>query len=421
VAYLRQAGTREADRWAHREAAAYFEQALEALQHLPQSRETTEQAIDIRLDLRNSLWVLREAERTIHHLREAETLAEALGDQRRLLRITSDITSYFRSVGDHIHAVEIGERALSTATALGDFALQVSIRSRLGRSYMFMGNYRRAIDCFRWTIASLKGELLHKRFSMSVLAASSRGNLAFCLAELGEFDEGIGTGEEGIHLAEAVNDTQGLANSYQNLGYLYLVRGDLAMATPLLERAVEVSRIRHVPLYFPMAASWLGYTYLNSGRVTQALELLEEAVVRRGGIFSNISLFTACLSEGYLRAGRMDAAVEHAQRALDLAHQTKEKGNEAYTLRVLGEIAAHKDPPGIGEAEDHYHQALAHAEELGMRPLIAQCHLGLGRLYRRVDNLEQAKRHLTTATSLMREMQMGLWLEQAEAELEGLG
>ncbi len=117
----------------------------------------------------------------------------------------------------------------------------------------------------------------------------------------------------------------------------------------------------------------------------------------------------------------MDAAVEHVQRAVSLARQTKEKSNEAYVLRVVGEIAAHKDPPGFGEAEDHYHQALALAEELGMRPLIAQCHLGLGRMYRRIDNLEQAKRHLTTATSMMRDMQMGLWLEQAEAEIKELG
>ncbi len=88
---------------------------------------------------------------------------------------------------------------------------------------------------------------------------------------------------------------------------------------------------------------------------------------------------------------------------------------------MVGEIGVHKGPPGIGEAEDYFHQALALAEELGMRPLIAQCQLGLGRLYRRIDNLEQAKRHLTTATSMMREMQMGLWSEQAEAELKELG
>ncbi len=191
------------------------------------------------------------------------------------------------------------------------------------------------------------------------------------------------------------------------------------MATPLLERAVEVCRTMHVPVNLPRAASQLGYTYLNSGRVVDALKLLEEAVSRRGE--SNHSVHIAWLGEGYLRAGRMDFAVEHAQRALDLARQKNEKGHEAYTLRVLGEIAAQKDPPGIAEAEDNYHQALALAEELGMRPLIAQCHLGLGKMYRRIDNLEQAKDHLTTATSMMREMKMGLWLEQAEAELKGLG
>jgi len=418
VAYLRQAGRREADRWAHREAAAYFEQALEALQRLPQSRETTEQAIDIRLDLRNSLIFLRELERIIHHLREAETLAKALGDQRRLLRISSDLTAYFYGVGDHIHSVEIGERALSLATAVGDFALQVQVRARLGRAYMFMGNYRRAIDFWRWTITTPKGELLHKRIGNDVLPATSRGALAFCLAELGEFDEGIGAGEEGIHLAEAVNDPQNLANTYGPLGYLHFVKGDLAMATPLLERAVEVCRIRHMAMIFPQAVSRLGYAYLNTGRVAEALKLLEEGVGRGG---TNVSLYIAWLSEGYLKASRMDAAVEHAQRALDLARQNNERGREAYALRVLGEIAAHKDSPGIGEAEDYYHQALTLAEELGMRPLIARCHFALGKMYRKIDNLEQAKRHLTTATSMMREMQMGLWLEQAEAELKDLG
>jgi len=286
---------------------------------------------------------------------------------------------------------------------------------------MFMGNYRRAIDFWTWSIASLKGELLHDRSGRAARrTATFRANLAFCLAELGKFDEGIGTGEEGINLAEAANDPQGLAVTYDGLGYLYSVRGDLATATPLLERAVEVCRIRNVPVVFPRAASQLGYAYLNSDRVAEALELLEEAV-GRGAETPHTSLFTARLSEGYLQAGRMDAAVEHAQRAVDLARQNNERGNEAYALRVVGEIAAHKDPPGIAEAEDNYHQSLALAEELGMRPLTARCRLGLGRMYRRIDNLEQAKKHLTTATSMMRDMQMGLWLEQAEAELKGLG
>jgi hypothetical protein len=117
----------------------------------------------------------------------------------------------------------------------------------------------------------------------------------------------------------------------------------------------------------------------------------------------------------------MDDAIRFAQRALGLARQYKERGHEAYTLRLLGEIAAHKDPPDVGEGEDYYHQATALASELGMRPLLVHCHLGLGKLYRRIGKREQATEHLDTATAMMREMEMGLWLQRAEAELREFG
>src|SRR5439155_15999922 len=103
------------------------------------------------------------------------------------------------------------------------------------------------------------------------------------------------------------------------------------------------------------------------------------------------SLRTIWLTETYLLAGREADARAAAQRALGLARQHKERGHEAYTLRLLGEIAAREDPLDIGKAENHYRQALALAEELGMRPLVAHCHVGLGKLYRRIDNMQQAR------------------------------
>ena len=100
---------------------------------------------------------------------------------------------------------------------------------------------------------------------------------------------------------------------------------------------------------------------------------------------------TIWLSEAYLLAGREADARAAAQRALGLARQHKERGHEAYTLLLLGEIASREDPLDIGKAEDHYRQALTLAEELGMRPLIAHCHVGLGKLYRRRGNRQQAE------------------------------
>jgi tetratricopeptide (TPR) repeat protein len=113
-------------------------------------------------------------------------------------------------------------------------------------------------------------------------------------------------------------------------------------------------------------------------------------------------------------------ALESAQRALDLSRDSKQRGYHAYALRLVGEIAAWRDPPERDQAQTHYGQALALAQELGMRPLIAHCHLGLGKLYRRTDKREQAEEHLTTATTMYREMDMRFWLEKAEAELNVL-
>ena len=126
-------------------------------------------------------------------------------------------------------------------------------------------------------------------------------------------------------------------------------------------------------------------------------------------------LFLGYLAEAYVLAERLDDAREFAQRALTLARERDHRGYEAWTLRVLGEVTARGPTPE--QADDHYRTALALGEELGMRPLIAHCHLGLGRLSRVTRDREQARGHLTTATSMYREMDMRFWLEQAEAEL----
>jgi uncharacterized protein HemY len=94
-----------------------------------------------------------------------------------------------------------------------------------------------------------------------------------------------------------------------------------------------------------------------------------------------------------------------------------ERGNEAWILRLLGDIASQADPPGRESAEGHYTRAFARANELGMRPLAAHCHFGLGKLYRGSGDYADAQEHLTTAVTLYREMDMGSWLEKAEAEL----
>jgi len=90
-AYLRRAGTKAAARSANREAFAYFKQAVLALGHLPESRKRSEDAIDLRIDLRNSLQPLGDNQQALDYLREAATLAEVLGDQRRKTALSSSM------------------------------------------------------------------------------------------------------------------------------------------------------------------------------------------------------------------------------------------------------------------------------------------------------------------------------------------
>jgi tetratricopeptide (TPR) repeat protein len=124
-----------------------------------------------------------------------------------------------------------------------------------------------------------------------------------------------------------------------------------------------------------------------------------------------------CLGESYVLADRLDDALALAARALSFSRERGYRGYEASALRLLGEIASHRDPPDLATAESHYRQALPLAHELGMRPLLAHCHLGLGKLGQRAGNRQEAQEHFTTAMTMYREMDMALWLEKAGSEL----
>jgi len=418
VAYLRQAGAKAAARSAHREAVACFEQALEALAHLPESRGTLKQAIDLRFDLRSSLHILGELGRILEYLRQAETLAESLGDQRRLGRVFSHMTQYFWLTGDNTRGIRSGQRALEIAMATGDLALQAATNFHLGELYDALGDHRRAAEVLRSNVEALDQESLPEPLRRSALPIHSRAWLALSLAELGEFAEGVVPAEEAVRLAEAADRPFDLVTAYFGVGYLHLRRGDLDRAIPILERILALIQAGNFSTWFGTIESSLGYAYALSGRMGDALPLLERAMARERGYYRRR---LAYLSEAYLREGRFEEAIRLAQQFFQRSHDRKERGYEAWALRLLGEIASHRDPPEVEKAEDHYHQALALAAELGMRPLVAQIHLELGGLYRRTGERAKAREHLTIASGLFREMEMRFWLERSEAELKALG
>jgi class 3 adenylate cyclase/tetratricopeptide (TPR) repeat protein len=419
LAYLRQAGTKAATRSAYREAAGHFERALAALARLPESRETTEQGIDLRLDLRNSLHAIGEFPRTIEPLREASRLAEGLGDRLRLGRVATSLCQYYRQIDDLEEAVKLGQRALTVATTVGDFVLKLLSNIALGQAYHAFGDYPRAIDCLRNNMSALGADLVHERFGyVGLPSVFSLSWLARCLAELGDFNDGIAEAERGVNVAEEVDHPFSLVTAYYGAGVVHVQKGNLEAAIHRLERAVGLCSVWNFRSWIPPIASALGTAYTRCGRFNDGLRLLEQAVEQAAsmGLMGRQCLRLAALSEGYLAAGRQQGALEFAAQALDLSRRYKERGRETWNLCLLGDIISSIDSSDVERAEDYYHQALALGQDLGMRPLVAHCHFGLGTLYRRTGKREQAQEQLTTATTMYREMDMAYWVEKAEAE-----
>jgi tetratricopeptide (TPR) repeat protein len=422
LAYCRQAGVRAVARSAYREAVAYFEQALDALAQLPERRDTLAQAIDLRLDLRHSLQPLGEQARSLDHLRAAEALAERLGDDQRLGQIAGHLCFYFVAMGGHDRAIAAGQRALALATTSGTFDVQVLAQTNLGLAYSAVGDFAQTLALSRRVMALLSGERRYARsgqFGPPFFGVISRGHVAWSLAEMGDFAEGAGVGEDAVQLAEAVEQPYSMAIALMWAGLLYCRQGALHQAISMLERGLALCQTANFPIFFPLLASILGTAYALAGHAAEALPLLEQLLERVASgerMFAHELVLTE-LSEACLLVGRVDEARALANRLRDLSRTHTGHGYQAHACRLLGDVAMHCHPPDVDQATAHYRQALALAEEVGMRPLQAHCHYGLGTLYATTGQQEQARTALSTALQMYHAMEMTFWLPETEAAL----
>jgi transcriptional regulator with AAA-type ATPase domain/tetratricopeptide (TPR) repeat protein len=418
VTYLRQAGGKALSGAAYSAAAAHFEQGLVALSHLPETRETQEQAIDLRFEVRHALFPLGQPERSLRYLREAERMARTLDDRRRLGWVSAYMC-YYLLPKDLAESLTFAQSAHAIGEELGNLPLQVAASYYVGLACSNAGDYPSAAEAFRRAIRLIDSGLSDERCGLNGFPISMcRSWLAISLAHTGAFDEAIEYGVEALRRAEVLDHPYTLIIACRNLAAVHTLRGEIGPAVSLLERGLGLARDRHVTDLVPGVTARLGYALVLSGRPAHGVSLLAEAIglnQSTGGRGSH-SLLITFLAEGYVLAERLDDALACAKQALAHAREHHERGDEAYALRLHGEVVARLDPSAIETAGTHFLQALELARELGMRPLMAHCHLGLGTLRRRAGHLQQAEEHLGAALGLFSEMGMPGWAERVKGD-----
>jgi class 3 adenylate cyclase/tetratricopeptide (TPR) repeat protein len=421
--YYRQAAAKAMSRSAFLEAVGNYRKALAALAHLPATPARLAEEIDLHLDARNVLFLLGDSKGVAEHLQTAETLAEQLGDEQRLARVLNFLNSYYGLAGDPERAIEIGQRALKLGAIQSDIASSTVTYYYLGAAYNKTGQYDLAIDALSRGIGNIGAERRHEHFgTAAVLSVICRSHLTQCLSATGRFTEGVRRGEEGVRLGEEVQHPTSLIHMLCSLGILHLLQGDCDRAIPIFEKSLGLCDTAKIPVYVPMVASRLGSAYAQAGRMEQALPCLEQGVASSSaaGRAAFLSLNMASLAEGYLLLDRVDEARRCAEGALELARQYKERGHQAWTLKVLGDIAMRESRRDLAGAVAHYREARTLSEELNMRPLAAHCRLGMALVHAALGALGEARAEAASARAEYAAMGMGRWRERASA-LDGLG
>jgi class 3 adenylate cyclase/tetratricopeptide (TPR) repeat protein len=423
--YLRLAAIKATGRSANADAVAALERALDALARVPETPESLAEAIDVRLELRPPLLQLGRLEDVLARSKEAERLAHAVGDDRRLGSVYSYLVNYHYLKGEPEVALGYGQRCAALAERAGDSPLGLLASRYMAQIHHATGDYRRARELFTTTLAEMDaapGGRGDEDPQAVVARASASAWLAFTLAELGEFTAARQAAERAREVADAGHQPYAVVMARTFAGLVALRQGEVETAIDLLRPSLEACREKGLTVWEPIPSSLLGLAISRLGRKHEGLALLEAGVTltERLEVRACLALWTLHLAEGLLLAGEVDRAGRVADRALALSLDHRERGHEAWARWLGAEILARGD--GAYEAiASGYRAALDRATALDMRPLVARCHFGLGQLARRRGDRPRAEEHLAQALSLSCEMEMVATARAVREEIKALG
>lgn len=417
VSYLVRAGRKAQRQSAPHSAVGCYDQALLLLEGLPESQFKLERSLDVRIRLRGVLIGLGETRKAIQRLTEVEAVADRLDDERRRARFWVALATLKCLRGDLDEALGNAKHALAIAEGVRDSTLCIQSKIVLELIHFYCGDYRHVAELASIILAAKPDD---ESFHYS---DNYRGPtivhhyLTLSLIQLGRFSEAATHVKELFRLGGPTHSrTIGLAQLSE--AQRLLAMGDWAHAGPIIEQSIEAFRRSDNFLTLTHAVAMSAWIFAQLGRTSEATHSIQEGErlleqQTADGTIAQYGMDYVKLGRAVLQMDRLDDAKKFADCAQKLT--PSHPGPAAHVQNLLGDIAIRRDRFDAQTGEIHYRKALALAEPRGMRPVVAHCHLGLGRLYRRVAEQEQADEHFTIATTLYREMDMTFWLEQAAA------
>jgi class 3 adenylate cyclase/tetratricopeptide (TPR) repeat protein len=405
VEYLQRAGKKAFALYANVEAADFFERAVVALSHLPQSRVTLELGVDLRIELRNALLPLAEVDRILAALQGMEPILETLGDKARSARHAAFRCNHHFLIGEQRRAIEYGEAGLQLARAAGERAIEGELLYRVGQSYYTLGEYRRAIELLEKSV-QLTGD---KREELTMIpSVVAHTWLAIALTELGEFAGGMVHAKLALAVAEQAEHQLSQVLGWLAIGYLLLRKGEVDGSVGALERGMELCDRWSLRIWRPRVASSLGVAYGRAGRAEAGLVLARQAVtdVERMRLTVDKAMVLVRLGQAALLAGHVQEAEARGRQALEIALAHEEKGYEAWARFLIGRAAWAAGPQNATPAAAQIERALQLALASEARPLVAYCQSTLGAIRQRGGEEATAKQLAAAADAAYAQLGM---------------
>ena len=382
VPYQLRSCRRAVRRGANLDAIGIFERGLETVSHLPASAAKTSAEIDLRLTVVIALEPLGKHRRIVDVLREASDLADSLGDLGRIAAAKCQLAVALWRLGQHPEAMAAAEAARVVANSIDDLSLKFASLHHIGIVHHETGAFAKSVEIHEQCLAMETPELDEKRAGWAAYpSVLLRTFMADCLIELGDLDRAENLAKDASSRAVSANHAYSRANINHVLGRLRCAQGRHSEALPLLQESWQTCLELGMVQMYPIFAARMGEVYLASGDIAKAIEVLSVPeqldVPLAEHAFGWRYLFIA-QGRAFLASGQLEKARSAADRALALAEERGEPPQQAYALKLLGDVSIEDSSAAPEVSRGYVQRAIEIAESCGMMPLVKQCRIFLG-------------------------------------------